>query len=221
MITVKNIDIESRTWGGLILSPQYQFEPTQAEQRVLANDSIFLADLAVNKAEVRVNGALCWLSEAISILSGQLLSVKVSATPPFAEPDYRTKMDATASWVDCTPNAVTNIDFILAEERYVTGGELIFHNSKKGDYISAEVNDINGSIPEAYRAELCENHPTVGLYIPKRWIIPTDGYGSLEINTYPLNAKISAGLCLRISYHSSEEAGIREIAVNYNLTKKL
>jgi hypothetical protein len=221
MITVKNIDIESRTWGGLILSPQYQFEPTQAEQRVLANDSIFLADLAVNKAEVRMDGALCWLSEAISILSGQLLSVKVSATPPFAEPDYRTKMDAAASWVICPDNTETNIDYILMEERYVTGGEIIFKDAKEGDYITAEVFDIYGGIPEAYRASMCENHPIVARYVEKKWLKPCTGYSSFEIDTYPLNARITAGLSLRVTYHASAEAGERKVAINYNLAKKL
>lgn len=150
--------------------------------------------------------------------------VQVSSLPepqPFAQPTYRTKRDATPTWVDCPENADTPVDFLMAQERYVSGGGIIIKDAKEGDWISAEVMDVNGVIPVPYRAALCEAHPIVAQYIPRRWIVPQDGYREFEIDTYPLNAKISAGLVLRITYHSSAIAGVRKIAVNYHLTKKL
>lgn len=150
--------------------------------------------------------------------------VQVSSLPepqPFAQPTYRTKRDATASWVDCLENADTPIDFTMAQERYVSGGDIIIKDAKEGDWISAEVMDTLGVIPAPYRAALCEAHPVVASYIPKMWIEPKEGYKMFSIDTYPLNAKISAGLVLRITYHSSAIAGTRKIAVNYHLTKKL
>jgi hypothetical protein len=153
------------------------------------------------------------------------IDVKVTETPPFSKPDYRTKRDATTDWVTCPSNQATTIDFLMLEERFATGGEMIFKNAKQGDYITAEVYDGHngGIIPEPYRAALCENWPTVAKYVPKKWIIPTetDKYGSFEIDTYPLNAKISAGLILRVTYHASNISGDREVAMNYHLTKKL
>jgi hypothetical protein len=149
--------------------------------------------------------------------------VSITALPdpqPFAVPAYRTKRDST-SWTECPENTTTHIDFLLTAERYAQGGEIIFKDSKEGDYLTAEVRDINGIIPEAYRAALCEAHPTVASYVIKYHIMPTTGYGMVSIDTYPLNAKISAGLYLRVSYHASSEAGTRKAVVNYYLSKKL
>jgi len=139
---------------------------------------------------------------------------------PFAAPTHRTKRDAS-EWVDCDANATTIIDYQLTEERYVSGGEIIYKDAKKGDYITAEVHDADYVIPEAYRAALCEDHPIVAKYIIKKQLKPCSGYDSFEINTYPLNARITAGLYLRVSYVASSESGTREVAVNYMLTKKL
>jgi hypothetical protein len=139
---------------------------------------------------------------------------------PFAIPAYRTKRDAS-EWTDCPANSTTTLDFLLTAERYVSGGEIIFKGAKKGDYLTAEVYDKDGVIPAPYRAALCEAHPSVATYIVKKQLKPCEGYDSFEINTYPLNAKISAGLYLRVSYVSTAETGTREVVVNYHLTKKL
>lgn len=149
--------------------------------------------------------------------------VTIKEQPPFAKPDYRTKRDAISAWETVTASQNKVIDFLISEERYVTGGEIIFKDAKEGDYISAEVYDKDNVIPEAYRAALCENHPTVAKYVIKKWLKPTESgkYDSFMIDTYPLNAKISAGLYLRVTYHSSAETGDRKIAINYHLTKSL
>ena len=159
---------------------------------------------------------------ALSSLSNK---VEVTEQTPFARPDYRTKMDAIPNWITCSPDTATIMDFTLTEERYVTGGEIIFKNAKEGDYITAEVYDgfTGGVIPEPYRATLCEAWPTVAQYVTRRYLVPTivDGYGVLALDTYPLNAKISQYLQLRVTYHSTDELGDRRVTVNYNLTKKL
>lgn len=158
-------------------------------------------------------------------------SISVNSQPPFAEPDYRTKRDANSEWVVCPENIATTLDFALTEERYASGGEIIFKNTKEGDWISAEVYDVLGLIPDipygdtglTYRQALAEEWPSVAKYIVKKWLEPTavDGYGSFMIDTYPLNARITAGLFLRITYHASAELGERKCAVNYHLTQKL
>jgi hypothetical protein len=222
---IKNIDSVDHTWGGQgILAGATYTCLDQVEANKFAIDDQFLIDLSSGKIEVYNDVVLVsGVSSSITFLKTQIQDVDVKTSPPFAQPDYRTKRDANAAWVTCPSNSSTNIDFILAEERYVTGGEIIYKNIKEGDYITAEVNDINSVIPSPYRSALCENWPTIAKYIVKKFLFPTepDKYGSFEINTYPLNAKISAGLCLRITLHTTAEAGDRKAVINYSLTKKL
>lgn len=147
--------------------------------------------------------------------------VQVESQPPFAKPDYRTKMAATNSWVSCALNDSTEIDYQIIEERYISGGEINYKNAEEGDYITAEIFDKDNVIPLEYRASLCENHPTVAIYIEKKWIIPESGYGKIKINTYPLNAKVTPGLYLRVTYHAVNSGVARNVSVDYHLSKRL
>lgn len=158
---------------------------------------------------------------AIAVVPNSVTIVSQPDPVPFAQPTYRTKRDGSTAWITCPENTVTTDDFLLTAERYVSGGEIIIKDSQEGDYLSAEVRDIAGVIPEAYRAALSEAWPVVAIYIVKTWIMPKVGYNSMNINTYPLNAKISAGLYLRLSYHASSVSGDRKLVTNYFLTKKL
>lgn len=148
--------------------------------------------------------------------------VSLPEAQPFAVPSYRTKRNATPALVTIAPNSSNVIDFVMPQERFVTGGALIVKNAVIGDYITASVYDGLSIIPEPYRIPLCEAWPVVALYIEKEWIKISDGSHSFhEINTYPLNAKITQGLVLRVTYHSCAEGYDRVVACNYNLTKKL
>jgi hypothetical protein len=143
---------------------------------------------------------------------------------PFAKPTYRTKRNATASLINVAPGESQTIDYILPAERYVSGGALIVKNAQLGDYITASVYDgyMGGVIPVPYRASLAEAWPVVGLYIEKEWVTVSGNLISRHtIDTYPLNAKISAGLMLRVTYHACAEGEARTVAINYTLTKKL
>lgn len=146
---------------------------------------------------------------------------KLASPQPFALPAYRTKLNATEEKVTITPDTLQNVDFLMVNERYVTGGTLTVKNAKMGDYITASVIDNDSIIPSPYRAALCEAHPIVATYIEKHFIEVEGEYTNMKIDTYPLNAKITPGLYLRITYHSTEEEGDREVTVNYKLTKKL
>jgi hypothetical protein len=152
-------------------------------------------------------------------------TVSLAALPepePFAKPTYRTKRNATAELVTIQPGETKTIDYILTAERYVSGGALVVKNAVLGDFITAEVHDKLAVLPEPYRASLAENWPTIGQYIEKEWVTVSGNVISRHtIDTYPLNAKISAGLCLRVTYTASQEGEARVVAINYNLTKKL
>jgi len=141
--------------------------------------------------------------------------------PPFAAPTFRTKKDATDAKQTCDPNALKEIDYKMLEERYVSGGGILIVNAQPGDYLTASVYDKDGVIPEAYRPALCEAWPIVAEYLPKQWVPATSDKVYQYINTYPLNAKITPGLYLRITYHAVDEGIARDIYVNYDLTKRL
>lgn len=221
---IKNIDTVEHLWGGIIIQPNTTYTSASVEEdKKFGNDSSFITDLSAGKAQVIDNGIIITdIATALGLLRKEINYVYVKETPPFAEPLYRTKRDKTSQWTVCPANQSTVLDFQLTADRYVTGGKIIYKNSKEGDYITAEIHDTNGVIPAPYRAALCEAWPTVAQYI-NNWVEPTelDKYGSEKIDTYPLNAKISAGLFLRVTYHSSAVEGDRKVAVNYNLTKKL
>lgn len=142
----------------------------------------------------------------------------IKESPPFATPSFRTKRNSSAI-VDVAKNTSGIVDYYLTQERYAQGGQLIYRNAELGDYISAEIHDKDSIIPEAYRAALCENWPTVATYIEKQLI--DDVKSSQTIDTYPLNAKITAGLYLRVTYNAIDFGETRKVAVNYFLSKKL
>lgn len=222
---IKNIDSVSHVWAGMTIESNATYTiPTLTEELAFANDSNFITALSTSKAQVIDAGVVVSdIATAIGMLRKDINKVEVTSTPPFAEPLYRTKRDGTSQWHTCPSNTATIIDYQLTAERYVTGGEIIFKNAKEGDYITAQIYDKDSIIPSPYRAALCENWPDVATYLIKKWLKPTetDKYDSFMIDTYPLNAKISAGLYLRVTYHASTEASDRKIAVNYHLTKKL
>jgi hypothetical protein len=171
------------------------------------------------------------ITEYVCTLNNLPRSTIITSQPdpaPFALPTFRTKRNATASHITVASNSDEEIQFLLTSERYVSGGDLIVENAEFGDYITAEVEDIDGVIPEAYRAALCEAWPVVSSYIEKEYVrVATPGSvqaGSVtthSINTYPLNAKITAGLYLCIHYYAVNSGLSRRLVVNYHLTKKL
>jgi len=138
---------------------------------------------------------------------------------PFAKPDFRTKRSKTSSIITVAVNTTEDIDYLLTEERYVSGGAIIYNSAEMGDYITASVYDKDGIIPEAYRTALCESWPVVAQYIVGEWIPKGDCI--YTIDTYPLNAKVTAGLYLRVSYTAINSGAERKVGINYFLTKKI
>jgi len=181
----------------------------------------FKADLS--EADETTLGALVEAHDGTPLPENVVQSVVVASMPdpvPFAQPTYRTKRDAVG-WITCPANATTDLDFQLTAERYVSGGQVIYKDVKEGDYVVAEVYDKDGVIPVPYRSAVCEAWPSVAKYIVKKYLKPCVGYDELTIDTYPLNAKITAGLYLRVSLVTTAEEGDRKMAINYHLTKKL
>jgi hypothetical protein len=196
-------------------------DPVMYEIMARSNDIV----LALSNGDLVYNDGTnnLGLSDAVDHIKGYLpKQVAISEQPPFAKPDYRTKRDRTPSIVTVAPSSQEIIDFQLTEERYASGGSIIFDGAEIGDWVEAQIHDTNSVIPAPYRSAevgLCENWPIVASYILGQWV--PKGSGMLEINTYPLNAKITAGLFLRVIYHAANTGSNRQIGVNYHLTKKL
>jgi hypothetical protein len=219
----------------------YEISPVAADR--LAQEIAAEQDITVVLNSVTTYGSqvTCSFRAALSVAEEAALDLVVDAhggTPlpqpepsvvvhempdpaPFARPTFRTKRAAVSAPVSVEPNDTETIDYVLAAERYVSGGTLIVENAVFGDYITAEVCDPNGYIPEAYRPSLCENWPVVALYIEKEFVEVGGTITVHRINTYPLNAKITAGLVLRLTYHAVNSGTARRACVNYNLSKKL
>jgi len=159
------------------------------------------------------------------ILSNKSVNTAVTSQPdpaPFAVPTYRTKRNSTIELTVVPVGQSVDIDYYVTAERYAAGGTLLVENAVFGDYCIACVYDKDGVIPAPYRALMCENHPIVATYIEKEWVeVTINGISKHKIDTYPLNAKVTAGLYLRITYYAVNSGNDRRVAVNYYLTKKL
>ena len=191
-------------YDGIVVENQYLYvrsnTPISPENELLIKDRIF---------------TLSNTPQTISVVS-------VPDPAPFAQPTYRTKRNATNSIVTVQSGESGDIDFLLTAERYTAGGTLLVDGAQFGDYAVACVYDKDGVIPAPYRAALCEDWPMVATYIEKEWIeVNVGGITRHKIDTTPLNAKITAGLYLRVIYHATNEGGDRKIGINYYLTKKL
>jgi hypothetical protein len=223
---IKNIsgEIQQLHLKEFIIDEIYDI-PSNEQSQWANNDDVIIA-ISNRFFEIHnENGPISSISDQINWLKRNTTTVvdaKVISQPPFSEPMYRTKRNATSDPISCPANETVEIDYLITEERFVFGGEIIIKNAEFGDFLTASVYDRNSVIPELYRATVCENWPTVSEYIEKQWIPVSTGNITVQsINTYPLNAKITSGLFLRITY-SAANCGInRDILVNYYLTKKI
>jgi len=234
VIKIKNCQVSSDIYCGVTINAEeYYTIQNESELELLSHNDKVNQHLWSTPAKILINDGENDLSpaEGSAWLSGNHIEAKIIEQPephPFAAPDYRTKNNATTSIETCALNDTADIDFQLTTERYVSGGEITVKNPEFGDYMTACVYDGDEVIPEAYREALCEDWPCVAEYVEKEWIpmgnVATKGddfFVSHTLDARPLQAKISAGLYLRITYHAVNSGGDREIAVNYNLTKKL
>lgn len=227
-IALKNIS------GGVLAVHAHEFaideifEIQDEYRKSWANNDDTLSAIANGAIQIQLNGvALSGVSDQINELKATVAPiVSVESMPPFAEPLYRTKLSATTAGVTIEPGAAGNIDFTLPAERWVYGGEGLILNAEPGDWFEAQVVDANSLIPEAYRAALCEaspGWPVVNTYVKKHWMLcPGGGLNAqFKINTYPLIAKVTAGLVLRTIYHATSAGSARTVYANLLLTKKL
>jgi len=190
-------------------------------------DIWFKAELAAG--EVTTLTALVGAHVNTPLPDNQISMVEVSKLPPaqpFADPLYRTKHQVKTGITTIANNSSSTIDFVLSEELYASGGTVVIKNAKYGDWLSAEIRDTLGVIPEAYRSALCENWPTVATYIISQYLEVYDSnsvWFKQGVDTRPLVARISAGLALRVTYNACDDASgdTRSVLVNYFLNKKL
>lgn len=218
ILKVKNIDTIDGTYcGQLIPVAETYTVPDNERNKWISSTEVFDA---ITNGKIQIGDSTTFYTDKVQQWNIVLdrVSLPVSELPPYARPDYRTKMDSTPDIIDVEPNTESHIDYKLTEERYVSGGEIVITGAVMGDHVSASIYDKDSVIPTAYRTALCENHPIVAEYIKKMWIDPN---GKNIIDTRPLNAKITANLYLRITLHTVNSGSTRKVGINYFLTKKL
>jgi hypothetical protein len=219
---VKNNTANPKAWVGQTIAAGEYYTIQLIELSAWQSSDAVILD--ISNGSLVVNDGTQDFSAAIGVkyLLGSVVEVtKLVEAQPFAQPTYRTKRNATADILSISPGTDEDVQFKLLAERYVTGGSLIVQNAELGDYITAEVEDVDGIIPEAYRASLCEAHPIISTYIEKNWVEVQGEFSIMKINTYPLSAKISAGLYLCLHYYAVNSGTTRKLGLNYHLTKKL
>lgn len=222
IVKIKNNSNETKTWCGQSINSGSYYEIQSVEYQIWSSDPTLLVDIA-NAVAIVNDGTsdITNVNSAIDYLKGNSTqTVSITSQIPFAEPTHRTKFNATADTVVVVPGEESFIDFkILCTSAAAWGGCIIYKNAEFGDHVTAEVYDLDGIIPEAYRAATCEAWPSVAKYLVRAWVNPIAG--QLSVDSRPLSAKISQGLYLRVTYHATEEGIDRKVAVNYFLTKKL
>lgn len=235
---IKNEQSQSDVYLGQLIASGAYYQIPPEDDIAFSNNSKVLQHIAESKLVVAKSSDelndISDISEAINFLKNltpqQVKVISQSESEPFAKPSFRTKRNATSSKVTCSVSGTQVIDFDLTEERYVVGGGLLVVNPEPGDYLTAEIMDNVSSIPDipypgvsgmTYRDVLCEDWPMVARYIEKEWVPAISNKIYHEINTYPLNARITANLDLRVTYHATNVGVDRDIYVNYNLSKKL
>ena len=220
---VKNISNKQLTIHGIILEMEQTYR-IQDSERVGWMESDEVLSWLTN-GQIAIGNDIEFftsISDSIDWLKNKnRQTVEVAKQTPYAEPLYKTKNNAVPEVAVVAPNSQANIDLFLTEERYISGGEIIIYDALPGDWIQAQVVDINKILP----LQIKENDLVVSEYISRRWIaanktfdIPTVA----KIDTRPLNARIIAGLALRVVYHADGGGeSPRKVFVNYDMSKKL
>ena len=181
----------------------------------------FKAELSAQ--EIEVLESIITNHAPIPLPENKVQEVVVKQLPeaePFAKPTFRTKRQGANSFITVLPGEEAIIDLPMTEERYAHGGILVYENARVGDRLFAEVVDANSVLPVSYRVQpICEAWPVVANYIDGEPVPPGNGFR--DIDSYPLNARITPGLVLRVKYSACNKGEAREVGIGYYLTKRL
>jgi len=222
-VIVKNNTSNNGVWVGQSISANQSYTILESEIENWRNDDTVVADITLGILVANNGSEDLTPSDGIRLLLRSI--VEVSSLPeamPFAKNLYRLKLNASGSVTTVAPNASGESLLKMDEERFVSGGTLVVKNAEFGDYISAEIADVDGIIPLELRASLCENWPTAVKYIEKQIVELSGGtYSVHKIIASPLNGQIAAGLYLKINYFATISGSTREFYINYNLTKRI
>lgn len=209
---IKNNTNDPATWGGNYITPgEKALISTEAEAFKLLSDDVFLSALTAGGAQLLVDLVLITSSaQAIQLLTGSSKDssgTNIVRLRPFSDADgFRFR---GASFTDTVITGTTkDIDFLLTEERYINGGNLIVEGIGPNDCMTFQVVDKDNIF--GYGAGLVLDQFITNFYVSSK----TDLNIALA---YP--AKINAGLYLRLKYTSSHVDGCT-VKCNLYLHKK-
>jgi hypothetical protein len=202
MIQVKNNKVGTDTWCGMMIEPNAYYELQTLELSKWQNNSKVLTDIA--SGDLVVNNGTSDITDvalAINFLKGIDSAPKdINGSPivrlsPFNDAGgFRFR---GASFSDSIVlNQTKDIDYLLAQDRYINGGRLLIDNIGLNDKITFQVVDKDNVLGYGTNVILDE--------FIKDYFIPTSG--NLEVRLdYP--AKILAGLYLRLKYTCTHVSG--------------
>jgi hypothetical protein len=202
MIQIKNNKISVDTWCGMEIQPASYYELQILELNKWQNDSKVLVDIAAGDLIVN-NGT----SDIIDVALAINFLKNIDSAPKDTNGAPIVKMspfsDAGgfrfrgASFSDSIVlNETKDIDYLIAQDRYINGGRLLIDNIGLNDKITFQVVDKDNVLGYGVGVVLDE--------FIKDYFIPTSG--NLEVRLdYP--AKIIAGLYLRLKYTCTHISG--------------
>jgi hypothetical protein len=200
MITVKNIDIESRTWCGMLIAPSATYEIQDQELSKWQTNSDVIVSIATGELAVVHNG-----SEIVDVATAMGLLKPVAPTDSTGTPIVRSTPFSDSggfrfrgcSFTGSSPTGTaTPIDFKIENERYVNGGFLIVDKIGSDDRMTFQVVDKDNVLGYGFDVVLDE--------FIKDFYIPTKSELNIALD-YP--ARINAGLYLRMIYTSTHADG--------------
>lgn len=129
---------------------------------------------------------------------------------PFSDSDgFRARLKGFSG--TATLGQTTNIDYLVSEERYINGAQLILQNQVFGDKVNFEIVDVDDI--------LGLGAGTVLDTFAEDWFIDSSNMNQQIIKIeYP--AKILAGLYVRVKYTSTGASNV-DVRCNLLLHKKI
>lgn len=208
MLAIHNISGVEKTYEGVPI-PDGTFYPIPVHMlyEYRAN-AVLINDLANSLARMSADGSTDYSVDpalnVLLLLGEETKQVSVKETNPYADAQgYRVRNEGFSGVA--AAGQVTNIDFKMPDERYVSGVRLNLSGQAEGDYLHFQVVDKDNIF--GYGAGIVLDQ------FATSWFVNSDLMKQDDVSsTYW--AKILANLYVRIVYHS---AGLAPVNVYCNL----
>lgn len=206
----KNNKVDADTWCGMLIQPGEYYTLEVQEYFKWANNSKVLSDIGSGALIYNENDTdITDVSVAINSLK-DLTTKPVFLSSPFNESNgFRIRWKGFKGIA--VKNTISNVDFLISEERYVNGGVLQLVNASEGDLFCYQVVDKDNIFGYGAGVVLDE-------FVSDWNVDPTIQTQGIYETTFL--ARIYAGLYIRVKYTSVGTENDVTIKLNLLLNKK-